>query len=185
MFEWFRPLFSKARSEDDLVRLYSLRTVLGAWEVHTPVKTFEIQPIRRKNDFHLFWSDAPEPSRIFHSVFDAIKAVAAHRTGIEQWDLSTLEVSDYLRRWKRRVSKRIIFNFIDLWIGHNPRGSLREMVDYFEQEDTHLVERMRIDRFLEEMIVTGQIKRLPSDWLAPSELKLIVKLAKDYGIPVG
>jgi hypothetical protein len=185
MSEWFRPLFPKARSTDDSVRLYSLPTLLGDWEVHTPVKTFEIQPLRRKNDFYLIWSSEPETSREFHSVFDAIKAVAAHQTGIEQWDESTIEASDYLRHWTRRVSKRVIFNFIDLWIRHNPRGCLREMVDYFEHEDTHLVERMRIDSFLKEMIVSGQIERLPSDWLAPAELKLVVELAKDYGIPVG
>src|SRR5262245_18468975 len=95
MSEWFRRLFPQARDANELVSLYSLHTLLGDWEVHTPIKTFEIRHIHTKNDFYLFWDDEKESNRLFYTVFDAIKAVANHQTGVEAWDRSTFEASDY------------------------------------------------------------------------------------------
>ena len=78
--------------------------------------------------------------------------------------------------------KRVIFNFIDQWIVPTPHGGLREMVDYFEHDDTHLVNRHNLSDFLKEMIVTGQLTALPGTSMAPSELQSVVRLAREYGI---
>jgi hypothetical protein len=186
MSEWFRRLFPQAQDANELVSLYALHTLLGDWEVHTPIKTFQIRHFPTKNDFYLSWDDEKGSNRVFSTVFDAIKAVANHQTGVEAWDRSTFKASDYLRDWKRHISKWVIFNFLDSWIKCNPNGSLREMVDYFEHENTLLLaDRMEIRGFLEEMIGTGQIERLPGDWMKPAELESVVQLAKEYGIPIG
>ena len=56
------------------------------------------------------------------------------------------------------------------------------MVDYLEHDATHLVNRSNIGEFLEEMIVSGQMKRLPRDWMTPAELDGVLRLAKEYGV---
>jgi len=114
-----------------------------------------------------------------------IQAVANHQTGVEEWDVSTFEAPDYLSRWKRRVPKRVVFNYLDSRMTANPDQCLRQMIDYFEHEETKLADRFKIGKFLKEMIVSGQIDRLPSDWLAPGQLMRVVLLAKKWGIPVG
>lgn len=184
MSEWYKVMFPDAESDDDLVLLYSFSTVLGDWEVQTPVKTFRFQPIREANEFFLFWNGGDESIGRTTSVYDAITAVSQHKTGVEEWDHSSFEASDYLNDWKREVSNRTIFNFIDYWMERNPEGSLRQMVDYFEHEDTHLIDRMRIVGFLKEMIVSGQMTRFPRVWMPPAEMSSVIRLAKEYGIPV-
>lgn len=184
MPDWYKVMFPDAESADDLVLLYSFRTVLGDWEVQTPVKTFRFQPVKEANDFFLFWNDGDESVACTTSVFDAIIAVAQHKTGVEEWDHSSFEASDYLNDWKREVSDRTIFNFIDYWMERNPEGTLRQMVDYYEHEDTHLIDRMRIVGFLKEMIVSGQMTRFPRVWMPPAEMSSVIRLAKEYGIPV-
>jgi hypothetical protein len=66
----------------------------------------------------------------------------------------------------------------------NPEGNLRQMVDYFEHEDTHLIDRMSIVDFLKEMIVSGQMTRFPRVWMPPAEMSSVIRLAKEYGILV-
>lgn len=184
MHEWYKVMFPDAESADDLVLLYSFSTVLGEWEVQTPVKTFRYHPVKESNAFFLFWKDDDESVGCTASVFDAIIAVAQHKTGVEEWDRSAFEASDYLKDWKRRVSDRTIFNFIDYWMERNPEGNLRQMVDYFEHEDTHLIDRMSIADFLKEMIVSGQMTRFPRVWMPPAEMSSVIRLAKEYGILV-
>ena len=58
------------------------------------------------------------------------------------------------------------------------------MVDYFEHDDTHLINRMSIIGFLEEMIGGGQMTRFPGLWLAPAEMFSVIELAKEYGLMV-
>jgi len=72
--KWFHVLFPDASDEDELVPLYSLCTLLGRWEIHTPVKTFRLRYRRTKCDFYLFWDKETKSNRLFHSVFDAIQA---------------------------------------------------------------------------------------------------------------
>ena len=184
MPEWYKIMFPDSESADDLVLLYSFSTVLGEWEVQTCVKTFRFQPVKVANEFFLFWNDAAESVGCTASVFDAIIAVAQHRTGVEEWDKSSSEASDYLNDWRREISDRTIFNFIDYWMERNPEGNLRQMVDYFEHEDTHLIDRMNIIEFLKEMIVSGQMTRFPRVWMPPAEMASVIRLAKEYGVPV-
>lgn len=41
-----------------------------------------------------------------------------------------------------------------------------------------------IGGFLEEMIVSGQMKRWPRGWMTPAELDGILRLAKEYAVEV-
>lgn len=184
MPNWYCTMFPEAASDEDLVTLYSFSTALGDWEVHTPVKTFRIQRLKTTNEFYLSWRDANDPTECHMSVFDAIKSVAQHRTGVTEWDESSFEASDYLLDWTREVSDRVIFNFMDYWMDRNSGGDLRGMVDYFEHEATHLINRMNIANFMTEMIVSGQMNRFPRVWMPPAELRSVISLAKEYGIPV-
>lgn len=184
MADWYCTMFPDAEGEDDLVPLYSLETLLGTWEVHAPVRTFRYQPIKEENTFFLFWADEDESQGHFITVYDAIKTVHFHSTGIAEWDASSFEVSDYLLDWEREVPDRVIFNYIDYWIQRNPKGSLRGMVDYFEHDDTRLVDRMNISGFLEEMIISGQLNSIPHPSMSPCELESVVRLARDYGISI-
>ena len=184
MPEWYKVMFPNAETADDLVLLYSFDTVIGDWEVQTPVKTFRFQPVKEPNEFFLFWNDSDKSVCCTRSVSDAIIAVAQHKTGVEEWDHSSFEASDYLNDSKRAILDRTIFNFIDYWMERNPEGDLRQMVDYFEHEDTCLIDRMRIFGYLEEMIVSGQMTRFPRVGMSPAEMSSIIRLAKEYGIPV-
>jgi hypothetical protein len=176
-------MFPDAVSADDLVLLYSFSTILGGWEIHTPVNTFRFQPIKQVNEFFLFWNEGEEPVERTTSVIDAIIAVSQHRTDIVEWDDSSFDAPDDLNEWNREVLDRTVFNFIDYWMEQNPQGSLRQMVEYFEHEDTCLIDRIRIGGFVEEMIVTGQMTRLPGVWMAPAEMSSVIELATAYGIP--
>lgn len=185
MAAWFATLFPEADDEDQLVLLYSFHTPLGDWGVQTPIKTFKIRPTKERSCFYLQWAGQPLPGEGFDSVYAAVQAVAGHKTGVAEWDSSSFEAPDYLRAWKRQVPGRTILNFLDSWIRSRPNGSLREMVDYFEHEDTHLVNRRNIKRFLERMIMYGQLERLPSDFMTPAELRGVVRLARRFRIPLG
>lgn len=184
MPEWYKVMFPDAESTDDLVPLYSFHTVLGTWEVHTPVRTFRIQPLKGASDFFLFWNDDEESTATTASVYDAIISVAQHATGVEEWDRSSFEAPDYLKMWKREVPKRAIYNFIDQWMERNPEGDLRQIVDYFEHEDTHLIDRMNIIEFMKDMIVTRQMYRFPRVWMPPAEMLPVVELARQWGLSV-
>lgn len=184
MPDWYTQLFPEAESEDDLVLLYSFDTLLGDWELHTTVKTFKYRPTKEKSEFFLFWNDGDESVASAKTVFEPILSVAQHRTGVSEWDESSFEASDYLKDWKREVSERVIFNFIDYWMECRPDGTLREIVDYFEHEDTHLIDRMNIVDFMKDMILTGQMTRFPRVWMPPAEMSSVIEMAKEYGVPV-
>lgn len=184
MAEWYNRLFPDAESEDDLVLLYSFHTLLGDWELQTPVKTFKYRPTKEKSEFFLFWNDGDDSVASTNTVFEPIISVAQHQTGVSEWDESSFKASDYLKDWKREVSDRVIFNFIDYWMECRPAGTLREMVDYFEHEDTHLIDRMNIAEFLKEMILTGQMTQFPRVWMPPAEMSSVIRMAKEYGVPV-
>lgn len=184
MAEWYTRLFPDAESEDNLVLLYSFHTLLGDWELHTPVKTFKYRPTKEKAEFLLFWGDGDDSVASTKTVFESIMSVAQHQTGVSEWDESPFEAADYLKDWKREVSDRVIFNFIDYWMECRPDGTLREMVDYFEHEDTHLIDRMNIAEFLKEMILTGQMTQFPRVWMPPAEMSSVIRMAKEYGVPV-
>ena len=108
MPKWYKPLFPDAQSDDDLVLLYSFNTVLGDWELHTPVKTFRSQLLKQVNEFYLFWNCGEDSVACMNSVFDAINAVAQHKSSVKEWDHSSSKASDYLDDWKREISDRVI-----------------------------------------------------------------------------
>jgi hypothetical protein len=183
MNEWFKCLFPEASNDQDTVLLYSLQTRNGELQVHTRVATFKVSFVHEPRELWLALNGTRSSSS-FSDVFGAVVAASKHQTGIQGFDESDERISDYLLDWQLRVEKHTIFNYIDLWILENPQSSLREMVDYFEHEATHMVDRENLEDFLEEMIISGQVKRLPRDWMTPSELDRILRLAKEYGVDV-
>ena len=183
MDEWYKALEPSARSEQDPIVLDSFQTKIGELQIVAAVSAFRITTI---HETPVLWLalDGLRGSKNFRDACDAVVAASKHKSGISELDTSEENVSDYLLDWSIRVSQRLIFNYIDSWVCKKPNGSLREMVDYFEHDATHLVNRYNIGGFLEEMIVGGQMKRLPRDWMTPSELDGILRLAKEYGVEV-
>jgi len=183
MDDWYKILLPGATSEQDSVLLYSMPTEIGELQVLTTVATFRISFVREPKAFALAL-DGVESDRIFKDACDAVVAASKHKSGITRWDRHGQRLSDYLPGWEVRVSQYLIINYIDLWIQRNPQGSLREMVDYFEHDPTHLVNRGNIADSLRQMIVSGQVKRLPRDWMTPAELDGVLRLAREYGVEV-
>jgi len=183
MATWYKSLAPYAKDEHDVVLLYSLQTDLGELQILTSLATFRVVPVREPRALWLFL-EGTRSSKTFDDACDAVVAASRHRSGIPELDGSNVAISDYLLDWERRVGQPMVFNYIDLWISMNPDGSMREMVDYFEHDATHLVNRSNIGEFLEEMIVSGQMKRLPRDWMTPAELDGVLRLAKEYGVQV-
>lgn len=181
MTKWFSSLAPDAKDQQDPVLLYSLRTSLGELHIMTTLSTFRISV---SDETRSLWLelDGARSSKVFADACDAVVAASRHQSSIRKLDTSDERISDYLLDWTTRVSQRMIFNYIDLWVQGHPNGSLREMVDYFEHDATHLVNRDNIAGFLEEMIVGGQMKRLPRDWMTPAELDGILRLAKEYDV---
>jgi hypothetical protein len=184
MSEWYRSIFRDAGDESELVPLFNMRTSIGTWEILTPIRTFKFHPIKQKHEYYLALEGGDYAGPYF-DIFNGVKAVCNHTTGVEEWDSSNCQASDYLGDWSPAVVEYVVYNYIDQWIRNNPHGSLRSMVDYFHHDGTHLVKRKNISDFLKEMITTGQIDSLPSDFMVPSELTSVVRLAKKYGIPIG
>lgn len=183
MGDWYKSLLPEATSEDAIVLLYSMPTDVGELQVLTTVATFRISFVREPRAFALALNGV-KGDRVFRDVCDAVVAASKHGTGITRWDWHGQQLSDYLPDWKVRVSQYLIINYIDLWIQRNPEGSLREMVDYFEHDPTHLVNRGNIADSLRQLIVSGQVKRLPRDWMTPAELDSVLRLAREYGVDV-
>jgi hypothetical protein len=181
MARWYDVLVPNAKDEEDPVLLYSLQTRLGELQILATLATFRIALSYGTGTLWLALNESRSVG-LFEDTCDAVVAASRHQSGITELDTSDEKVSDYLLDWKVRVSQRMIFNYIDLWVHENPDSSLREMVDYFEHDATHLVNRENIGGFLEEMIVSGQMKRLPRDWMTPAELDRILLLAKEYGV---
>ena len=183
MHEWYKVLVPEASSENDEVLLYSFLTQVGELQVLTTVRTFWISPEYESKTLVLAL-DGVRSEEVFRDACDAVVAASKHESGIARWDRHGQQLSDYLLAWEVRVSQYLIINYIDLWIQRNPQGSLREMVDYFEHDPTHLVNRGNIADFLRQMIVSGQVKRLPRDWMTPAELHGVLRLAREYGVEV-
>ena len=183
MDEWYKTLDPQAKSEQDIVLLYSLHIGVGEVQLLTTLEAFMIPAVCEDRSLWLAL-DGVKGSTIFRDACEAVLAASRHRSGIPGLDTSEENVSDYLLDWNVRVGQRLILNYVDRWISKNPNGSLREMVDYFEHDATHLVNRNNIGGFLEEMIVSDQVKRLPRDWMTPAELDGVLRLAKEYGVDV-
>ena len=181
MANWYDALVSHAKDEEYPVLLYSLQTRLGELQIVATLATFKIALGYGKGTLWLALNESRSVG-LLEDACDAVLAASRHKSGIRELDTSDEKISDYLLDWKVRVGQRLIFNYIDLWIRENINGSLREMVDYFEHDATHLVNRGNLSGFLEEMIVSGQVERLPRDWMTPAELDHILHLAKEYGV---
>lgn len=184
MSNWFETIFPNEESENASVLLYKCMIDIGDIQIYTIVKSFKIMPAYEQREFKLALNNIIGIN-VFKDVCDAVLAASNHNSGFRLLDESDMIVSDSLRDWDIVIEKTAIFNYIDFWITSNPYSSLRNMVDYFEHDPTYLINRMNISEFLEEMIITNQIVNLPSDWMIPSELRGIIRLAKKYAVKIG
>jgi len=182
MTSWFSPLFPDAKSECDLISLYSLFTPIGTWQIKTPVRTFSFGARRYPIRFSVAFDN--EDSRTpYDSIYWAIAAINGHDTGFKTWDRAGLSVSDFLMMWHREVPKRAVFNYVARWVDEHPEGTTHEMLRWFESDETHLLDRYTIRDYLVEMILTGQLQRFPlvSRPLDPA-LRQVVRMAKKFGL---
>ena len=184
MTEWFRQIDPRAESEDDTVLLYSLPTEEGTLQIVGSLSAFNILPYRSPDPLIRLRFAGMESDRRFKDVFAALKAAYRGESGISEWDCVGVTISDYLGDWEMCVGRRILFNYFALWIEKNPGGTLRSMDDYFRRDRMSLVDRHDICAFLEEMLVSGQLQKLPGDWLTPSEYDGVLRLAKEYGVEI-
>jgi hypothetical protein len=181
-------LFPTAKDEDDPVTLYSLAVKIGVLKIVAPIRVFRFSRKDERAVWLEFWGNY-EPlegwpdSTSFRDAGEAKAAVECHTTSLPSWDRSGIDFT-ISPEWKREVSEHVIFNHLDQWM-RRLGASLRDMTDYFERHPTGLVDRCNISEFLEQMMVSGQIDRLPSDEFAPAELDRVVSLARKMGIPVG
>lgn len=162
------------------VLLFSKKTGCGVFRIETDQSTFDIK-YDLPGRVYALRNDRDESFCTMHEEpYDAIRAVAEHRTGIEEWDASSEKVSDYAPDWERHPDKLFQMRLLDAYLTKRPKDSLRTIVDYFEGRHYYVLERMAIDDLLTELITTGQLDKLPSMHLAPAEMKGLSRIAKHW-----
>lgn len=162
----------------DDVLLFSKVTTFGTFEVRTPSSTFEITLQTFGSRYFLYVSSAPGFVRDYDTPYKAIAAVGEHRIGLRQWDESSETVSDYAPDWTPHLDKKFKIQLIGNFIDQRPDCSYRQLIDYFRLKHSYVAERMEIAGLLQELIITGQMKRPLKDWGTPCELKRLVRIAK-------
>ena len=162
------------------ISVFTKLTSLGEWCVSTDADTFAISGVTYGFPYFLTNSGHPEFERITDKKpYEHIRAVAEHRTGLPNWDISAAHVSDYAKDWTLNLDKKIQMNLVAEYLQMNPSGSsMRRMIDYFEHKHGYFMDRTLVRDLLRELIMTGQIDKLPSMTMAPAELKSLERMAK-------
>lgn len=169
----------------DAIPIFSLATSSGVFRIEADRSAFEIAH-RPPGRVHVLRNDRfPHFSAAYEGPYDAILAVAQHRTGIAEWDASPEVVSDYAPDWVRHTDKRFQMRLLDAYLTARPGDSLRQMVDYFEQRHGYFMDRTVIDDLLTELVTTGQLDRLPNMDFAPAEMKGLARIAAHWGVASG
>ncbi len=163
------------------ISICSKATPLGTWLVSTDPETMKISHVTYGFVYYLTNSQFPTFELTTNrKIYDLIIAVAQHRTGLAEWDASDEIVSDYIKDWQPEFDDRLLMNLVADFLRVRPHDSMRGMVDYFEHKHSYCLERMKIIDLLEQLIITGEIDRIPSMHMAPSEMEDIGRLAKKW-----
>jgi len=130
--------------------------------------------------YYLTNSSHPDFERLTNEkIYELIRAVAEHRTGLPVWDASRVHVSDYVKDWTLKLDKKFQMQCVAEYLRMHPTGSsMRKMADYFEHKHGYFMHRMLVRDLLRELLMTGQIDKLPSMAMAPSEFKSLERMAK-------
>jgi hypothetical protein len=173
--------------DETRIPIYKLTTPLGEWLILATLDMFNVQrhPASAAT-FYLRWkTNPPALDSSFSSVFAAADAVREHRTKVDEWDHHDWIGCEGLSDWINELPDVIITRFVEDWITANPEGSLRGLDDFVRRDKMRLISRSRLTDCLEQMILGGKLAWLPSDSMCPAEMKRVVRLAKEHGIPVG
>jgi len=116
----------------------------------------------------------------FNKIYDAIRAAVKHRPGSTERDDADEQVSDYLPDWQSHVDDRMRMRVIEEYLKRAPAPSYRGIEDYRHFAYPWLMDRMELVRLMEHLAVTGQLDRLLSDFMVPSEFRRVANLAKKW-----
>jgi len=163
------------------IPIFSIETSLGTWLASTDRETMAISHVTYGFPYYLTNSRFEEfKLTSTKDIYELVCAVAQHRTGLQQWDDSTETVSDYIRDWKVEYDDRLLMNLVAEYLRLRPDDSMRDIVDYFEHKHSYMIDRMKVKDLLQQLILTGEIERIPSLAMAPSEMKILQRLAERW-----
>ena len=163
------------------IPIFSKKTSLGTWLVSTDRETIAISHVTYGFPYYLTNSMLDDFERVStKEIYELVRVVAQHRTGLQQWDDSTEIVSDYVRDWKEEYDDRLLMSIVAEYLNLRPDDSMRGMVDYFEHKHSYMIDRMKLKDLLQQLILLGEIDRIPSLAMAPSEMKSLQRLAERF-----
>ena len=166
---------------DSRIPLFSLETSLGTWLVSTDENTFSISQVTYGFPYYLTndgFSDFELSTD--RKLYELIVAVAQHSTGLLAWDECDESVSDHVRDWTPEYDDRQLINLVAEYLRLRPNGSMRCMVDYFEHKHSYFMNRTKIKELLVQLMLTGEIEKIPSMQMAPAEMRSLKRLAKKW-----
>jgi hypothetical protein len=161
-----------------MVTILSLQTEAALFTVGTPPETFDISHTTFRCTYQLFADDIP--LGVYDSPFDAIRAVAGHKTGFTGWDSSTGAVSDDAGNWKRHFDDRFKIQLLANFIEARPNESYRSLVDYIHYKHPYLMSRLEIADLLDQLYLSGQCTALLATEMAPAEFSSHIALWKRW-----
>ncbi len=168
-------------SNSKLLVIFTTCTKLGKWRISTYPETFQISNVMDGLTYYLTISNYPEFERSTEKgVYEHVRAVAEHRTGLRDWDESGIRVSDYVKDWNLRLDKKFQINLVAEYLRIEADASMRQMVDYFERKYGYMIDRIILKDLLQELVITRQVDKLPSMYMAPAEMKSLEPLAKEW-----
>ena len=163
-----------------VVQIFSTQTLMGMFVINADESIFKISYETLGCVYRLQNSRYPAFGMNHLNPSDAIRAVAEHQTGLEDWDSSNEIVSDYAGDWVREDNKLFRMKMLSAFIDTRPKASLREIVDYFEYRHSYFLDRFQIRELFEELIMNGALTNLPSMHLAPEELRKLDVFAENW-----
>lgn len=167
--------------DDSRIPICSLSTSLGTWTASTDAETMKVSFQTYDFPYYLTNSQFPDFELTTRKeIYVLIRAVSQHKTGLPEWDESDIKVSDYIRDWTRHFDDRLLINLVADYLEKCPHEGMRGVVDYFEHKYSYMLDRMKIVELMEQMILTGEMKKLPSMDMAPSETQSLQRLAKKW-----
>lgn len=166
---------------DSRIPICSLSTPLGTWTASTDAVTMNVSFKTYGFPYYLTNSLFPDfKLTTTKDVYVLIRAVANHTTGLLEWDDSDEKASDYIRDWTRHFDDRLLINLVADYLEECPDEKMRGVIDYFEHKFSFMLNRVKVIELMEQLILTGEMKKLPSMDMAPSETRSLERLAQKW-----
>lgn len=161
-----------------MILLYTLDTAVTKFQITTADETFQITPQTYGFSYEL-WAGG-QVQAACKLPYDIVNVVHQHRTGYEPWDGSDELAPDSLAGWTCHVNDQTKIQLLSDCINSPFWHSYREVVDYFHFKHPYLLDRCQIANLIEDLAITGQLEKLPSDWMTPAELSLTSARVKKW-----